>query len=53
MLRFFENLVDPFQPYVQTDTPPRKLWPFLVDYIRPFRTVFFWTAFFVDPRRLL
>jgi ATP-binding cassette subfamily B multidrug efflux pump len=45
MLRFFENLVDPFQPYVQTDTPPRKLWPFLVDYIRPFRTVFFWTAF--------
>ena len=44
MLRFFENLVDPYEPYVQTDTPPRKLWPFLVDYIRPFRTVFFWTA---------
>ena len=44
MLRFFENLVDPFQPYVQTDTPPRKLWPFLIDYIRPFRTVFIWTA---------
>ncbi len=44
MLRFFENLVDPFQPYVQTDAPPRKLWPFLIDYIRPFRTVFFWTA---------
>ena len=44
MLRFFENLVDPYEPYVQTDTPPRKLWPFLVDYIRPFRKVFFWTA---------
>ena len=44
MLRFFENLVDPYESYVQTDTPPRKLWPFLVDYIRPFRTVFFWTA---------
>ncbi len=44
MLRFFENLVDPFQPYVQTDAPPRKLWPFLVDYIRPFRKVFFVTG---------
>ena len=44
MLRFFENLVDPYEPYAQTDTPPRKLWPFLVDYIRPFRKVFFWTA---------
>ena len=44
MLRFFENLVDPYAPYPQTDTPPRKLWPFLVDYIRPFRVVFFWTA---------
>ncbi len=45
MLRFFENLVDPYQPYIQTDTPPRRLWPFLLDYIRPFRGVFFWTAF--------
>ena len=44
MLRFFENLVDPFQSYTQTDAPPRKLWPFLLDYIRPFRTVFFFTA---------
>ncbi len=40
MLRFFENLVDPYTPYVQTDTPPRKLWPFLRDYVRPFRKVF-------------
>lgn len=44
MLRFFENLVDPFQPYAQTDTPPRRLWPYLRDYIRPFRMVFLWTA---------
>ncbi len=44
MFRFFENLVDPYAPYSQTDTPPRKLWPFLVDYIRPFRKVFAVTA---------
>ncbi|MEY4305509.1 MAG: hypothetical protein RIT52_1684 [Pseudomonadota bacterium] len=44
MFRFFENLVDPYAPYSQTDTPPRKLWPFLVDYIRPFRMVFAVTA---------
>ena len=40
MFKFFENLVDPYAPYPQTDTPPRKLWPFLADYIRPFRKVF-------------
>ena len=46
MFRFFENLVDPYQPYAQTDTPPRRLWPFLRDYIRPFRAVFAVTALF-------
>lgn len=44
MFRFFENLVDPYGSYEQTDTPPRKLWPFLKDYIRPFRGVFVVTA---------
>ena len=44
MFRFFENLVDPYQSWPQTDTPPRKLWPFLRDYIRPFRKVFAFTA---------
>ena len=44
MFRFFENLVDPYAPYAQTDTPPRQLWPFLADYIRPFRKVFAVTA---------
>ncbi|NEY91092.1 ABC transporter ATP-binding protein [Tabrizicola oligotrophica] len=44
MFRFFENLVDPYAPYPQTDTPPRRLWPFLADYIRPFRKVFAATA---------
>ena len=44
MFKFFEGLVDPYAPYPQTDTPPRKMWPFLKDYIRPFRTVFAVTA---------
>jgi ATP-binding cassette, subfamily B, multidrug efflux pump len=46
MFRFFENLVDPYQPYVETDTPPTRLWPFLKDYIRPFKGVFAVTALF-------
>jgi ATP-binding cassette subfamily B multidrug efflux pump len=44
VFRFFESLVDPYGPYEQTDTPPRRLWPFLKDYIRPFRGVFAVTA---------
>lgn len=44
MFRYFEGLVDPYGPYEQTDTPPRRLWPFLKDYIRPFRMVFTITA---------
>ncbi len=44
MFRFFENLVDPYGPYEQTDTPPRRLWPFLAQFIRPFRGVFAVTA---------
>ena len=44
MFRFFENLVDPYGPYEQSDTPPRQLWPFLRDYVRPFRAVFAVTA---------
>jgi ATP-binding cassette, subfamily B, multidrug efflux pump len=44
VFRFFEGLVDPYGPYEQTDTPPRRLWPFLRDYVRPFRGVFAVTA---------
>ena len=40
MFRFFENLVDPYQSYPQVDAPPRGLWPFLRDYVLPFRKVF-------------
>ncbi len=44
MFRFFETLVDPYVPYEQSDAPPRRLWPFMRDYIRPFRAVFTITA---------
>ena len=44
MFRFFENLVDPYGPYTPNDTPPRRLWPFLKEYIQPFRAVFAVTA---------
>ena len=40
MFRFFEQLVDPYVAYPQQDTPPRKLWPFLLTYARPFRGLF-------------
>ena len=40
MFRHFENLIDPYQPYPPTDAPPRRLWPFVLDYSRPFRGVF-------------
>jgi ATP-binding cassette subfamily B multidrug efflux pump len=46
MFRFFENLVDPYQPYAETDTPPTRLWPFLKDYVQAFRKVFAVTALF-------
>jgi ATP-binding cassette, subfamily B, multidrug efflux pump len=41
---FFERLVDPYGPYEQTDTPPRQLWPYLKQFVHPFRGVFVATA---------
>ena len=46
MFRFFENLVDPYVSYEEKDTPPRRLLPFLMDYAKPFHTVFAVTAVF-------
>jgi ATP-binding cassette, subfamily B, multidrug efflux pump len=46
MFRFFENLVDPYASYAVTDTPPNKLWPFMAQYLLPFRTVFIWAILF-------
>ncbi len=44
MFRYFENLVDPFVAYEETDTPPTRLWHFMLDYTRPFYRVFLWTG---------
>ncbi len=44
MFRYFENLVDPFVAYEETDAPPTRLWPFMLDYTRPFYRVFLWTG---------
>jgi ATP-binding cassette subfamily B multidrug efflux pump len=40
MFRFFENLIDPYCAYTESDTPPVRLWPFLRSYSKPFKTVF-------------
>ncbi|KAG1715204.1 putative ABC transporter ATP-binding protein [Nymphon striatum] len=44
VLRFFEQLVDPYGDYPETDTPPTRLWPFMRAYSVPFRKVFIWAA---------
>jgi len=44
MFRYFEGLVDPYTPYQETDPPPQRLWPFLREYARPFRKVFWVTG---------
>jgi ATP-binding cassette subfamily B multidrug efflux pump len=44
MFKFFEGLIDPYQPYPISDTPPTRLWPFLAEYVRPFRKIFLVTG---------
>ncbi|MFP7672360.1 ABC transporter ATP-binding protein [Marivita sp. S0852] len=44
MFRFFENMVDPYGRYDETDTPPTKLLPFMLDYSKPFKRVFGYAA---------
>ena len=44
MFRFFENLVDPYVDYPETDRPPRTLWLFFKDYSQPFKSLFVITA---------
>ena len=41
--KYFENLVDPYCDYPETDRPPRRIWPFLKGYSGPFKRVF-WIA---------
>lgn len=44
MFKFFEGLIDPYQHYARSDTPPTRLWPFLAEYVRPFRRIFLVTG---------
>ncbi len=44
LFKFFENLVDPYGDYVETDEPPRKLWPFLISFVGPFKRIFWISA---------
>ncbi len=44
MLRFFENLVDPYVGYEEKDVPPQRLLAFMLEYSRPFLAVFVVTA---------
>ena len=44
MFRFFENLVDPYVDYAETDTPPQRLFAFLWDYAQPFKRLFGWAT---------
>ena len=46
MFKFFENLVDPFCKYEETDNPPNEISNFLKDYTKPFYFLFAVTAFF-------
>ncbi|MDT0681505.1 ABC transporter ATP-binding protein [Roseicyclus sp. F158] len=39
MFRYFETLIDPYQPSDEADTPPKRLWPFLKGYTRPFNGI--------------
>ncbi|NOX74201.1 MAG: multidrug ABC transporter ATP-binding protein, partial [Alphaproteobacteria bacterium] len=43
MLKFFENLVDPYEEYEDADTPPATtLFAFLNEYLKPLRKVLVW-----------
>jgi ATP-binding cassette subfamily B multidrug efflux pump len=53
MFRRFESLVDPYASYPEHDTPPARLWPFLVTYLRPARRVMGWTILSVLAVALL
>ncbi|MBB5516667.1 ATP-binding cassette subfamily B multidrug efflux pump [Rubricella aquisinus] len=39
-------MVDPFAAYPDQDTPPDRLWPFMLAHLKPFRWVLFWATLF-------
>ena len=40
MFKYFESLIDPYTSYTENDTPPTRIWPFLLGYSQPFKRVF-------------
>ena len=42
MFRYFENLLDPYQDYTPTNSPPKRLLPFMWSYLRPFKRLFWY-----------
>ena len=46
MFRFFEKLVDPYQPYPVSNTPPQQLGAFLREYLLPFKKIFWFLGCF-------
>ncbi len=44
MFKLFENLVNPYCDYPETDRPPTRLWPFMRAYARPFHKVFWYAG---------
>ena len=40
MFRLFDNLVDPYAKYEETDAPPQEILLFLRDYAQPLKGVF-------------
>ena len=40
MFRWFENLIDPYVDYPETDTPPRTLFAFMWNWSQPFKRLF-------------
>ncbi|MGB0507729.1 MAG: ABC transporter transmembrane domain-containing protein, partial [Pikeienuella sp.] len=53
MFRFFENLVDPYQPYDENAPTPTQLGPFLRTMLRPFNRVALLIIFFVGLGALI
>ena len=40
MFKYFENLIDPYQPYAPVDKPPKRLFAFMWSYLHPFKRLF-------------
>ena len=39
MFKWFENLINPYNDYENTDTPPNRLTPFIWNYLKNFKKI--------------